>query len=80
MPTNVETKFILFNLINFALFWLHTHNSRFYGQMQTIVRPSPVRMVARAPTLSTATRVHARVVIPAPHVRSVRNAHIEPTL
>ena len=45
-----------------------------------IVHPRPVRMVARAQTLSIATRVHVQVVIPALRVRSVRNVQIEPPL
>ena len=43
------------------------------GQMSTSVRPTPARMVARAQTLPTASRVNAQVGSLEARVRSVRN-------
>jgi len=46
------------------------------AQMSTSVRPTPARMVARAQTLSTATRVNALVGSLELRVRSVKNTCI----
>jgi len=43
-----------------------------FAQMSMSVRPTPARMVARAQTLSTATRVNAQVGSLGIRVRSVR--------
>jgi len=45
------------------------------GQMSTNVSPTPARMVARAQTLSTATRVNAQLGSLEVRVRSVRMAY-----